>query len=456
MLRMTLAIAIILMPNLLYLKFGTAIPGLNPANLLLVLLIGALALSDRDKAPATTGIMTSPLLLWVATLTIGFAIAIITSPMGFVDDLTHLKNLVFFPLLYFVYRRCGLDLTWTRRLIHLSMAVAVFAGLDAAIDALSFDTSQYSDAQRSAGPFGGVNASNRAGVFYAMFLPLLLATALFNRDRPKLRLAALLGCAILAIGIMATFSRQAYLIAIVISALLLLRRSVLLAAMLALIAIPTAALLPDAVSERIAGTQQYDAVGAVQLDSSTASRFEIWSGAWKMWKDHPLGVGINRFPHYLGDYSSTHESRDAHNAFVLMLAECGLLGVAAMLWLLWRLLKLGLAIREVTLPDDHESRALYVGFMGATLAMALGNVYGTPFFDGLVMGNFWALCGLIEHYVALKADAAPAPAPDTAEASDPRVIGACFPLSARALPGRYASGERFAERHMPGRQHTPS
>ncbi|KAB8173365.1 O-antigen ligase family protein [Marilutibacter maris] len=455
LLRLTLALAIVLMPNLLYLKFGAAIPGLNPANLLLLLLVGALLLSDRRQAPIAPGVMTPPLLLWVGALTIGFVISITTSPMSFVEDLTYLKNLVFFPLLYFVYRRCGLDLRWTRRLIYLSMAVAVVAGLDAAIDAASFDINQYSDAQRSAGPFGGVNASNRAGVFYAMFLPLPLAVVLFGRGRPWLRLAALLGCAILAIAIMATFSRQAYLIAMVIFALLLLRRSVLLAAMLALVMIPSIALLPDAVNERISATQQYDAVGAVQLDSSTASRFEIWSGAWKMWQDHPAGVGINRFPHYLGDYSHTYESRDAHNAFVLMLAECGVLGVIAMLWLLWRLLKLGLTLREVALPDDHETRALYLGFLGAILAMALGNVYGTPFFDGLVMGNFWALCGLVEHYAALKLEAVQGAPPAEDELPERQAIGACFPLSARAMPGRYASDGPPVEPRLPGRRAPP-
>ncbi len=440
LLRLMLAITIVLLPNLLYLSPNTAIPGLNPANVLLLLLLAALALSRPWSGPTMArGVLTSPLLLWFFTLAIAFFVAISTMQIDLLDDLVHLKNIVFYPLLYFVYRRCRQDLNGTRQLIFLTMAVAVAAGIDAAIDGLSFDISNYSDAQRSAGPFGENSASNRAGVFYAMFLPLLFAMALYLRGRRVWRVAAVIGCVILAFAIMVTFSRQAYLIALVGIALLLLRRHVLLAVMLAVLAIPAAVLLPDAVVERVTSTQQHDNVGAAVLDESTESRFLIWAGAWRMWKDHPAGVGLNRFPKYIGDYSR-QPARDAHSVYVLMLAECGPLGVLAVLWLLWRLLRLALAVQWAGGDSGVEARALGIGFIVAILSMALGNVYGTPFLDGLVMGNFWILCGLLERYALLKRHAvaiATSPAPQ--EVSLDWRIGGRFPLASRIAPGRYPS-----------------
>ena len=237
---------------------------------------------------------------------------------------------------------------------------------------------------------------------------------------------------------MATYSRQSYLIAIIAIALLLIRRHVLLAVVLGLAAIPAIALLPTGVTQRVAGTQQYTASGHTELDVSTASRFEIWGGAIKMWQDHPAGVGLNRFPRKIGEYSS-YSDFDAHNMYVLLLAECGPLGVIALLWVLWRMLRLALALRRSGDESDSEVKALGMGFTVAVIAMAMGNLYGSPFYEGLVMANFWIMCGLVERYTLLKRQAATA----TARASDmPRfgvaeAIAGRFPLSERILPGRY-------------------
>lgn len=442
MLRLMLALTIVLTPNLLYFPPNAGIPGLNPANLLMILLLLTLVFAHPRIAPTETrGVLTAPLLCWFATLVIAFIVARATTSMSLLDDLVHLKNIVFYPLLYFVYRHCRQDLKVTRQLIYLTMAVAVAAGIDAAIDGLSFDITRYSDAQRTAGPFGDKNSANRAGVFYAMFLPLLFAMAIFQRDNARWRLAAIAGCVILVFAIMVTFSRQSYLIALVALALLLVRRHLILAVLIVMLAIPAAALLPEAVVERVVATEQYDTVGDAQLDDSTESRFSIWAGAWKMWKAHPGGVGLRRFQAYIGEYSE-HHARDAHSIYVLTLAESGPLGVAALLWLLWRLLRLALAVRQSGGEPDVEAKALGIGFTVAILAMALGNVYGTPFLDGLVMGNFWILCGLLEHYTYLKRHSAVAVEATPTMSTDPGrslQIGDRFPLASRVSPGRYSS-----------------
>lgn len=439
LLRLILAIPIVLMPNLLYLSVDSGVPGVNVATLLLLALVVALAFSRTDPAlpsPDAQGMLTAPLLLWFAALAIGFLIARATMPIALMEDLVHFKNVVFYPLLYLIYRRCGQDLRSTRQLIYLTMAVAVAAGLDAVIQGLSsFDIGTYVEENRAAGPFGDKNAANRAGVFFAMFLPLPLAVALFVRGHIGWRITALVGSGVLAFAIMLTYSRQSYLIALVAIILLLMRRDVVFSIMLAVLAVPATALLPDSVTERVQVTERYDAVGAVKLDDSTESRFEIWAGAWDMWKEHPFGVGLNRFREHIGDYSQ-HADRDAHSIYVLTLAELGPLGLLALLWLLWRLLRLALAIRAAAPEADAEAQALGIGFVVAILAMALGNVYGSPLIEGLVMANFWILCGLVEHYVALHRQAGlPTAIPSPAEVNGR--IGSRFPLAARVMPGRY-------------------
>jgi O-antigen ligase len=440
LLRLLLAIPIVLMPNLLYLPLDTGIPSINLANLLLIVVVMGLLMSPRDRLTShTTGVLTPAMLLLFLAVVIGYVIAVTTLPTDPLPDLTSVKNFVFYPLLYFVYRRCKQDLRGTRQLIYLSLAVVLAASMDTILQGLASDAfASYSDTNRFAGPFGDYRSANRAGVYFAMFLPMFAAFALFLRGHKVWVAIAIAGCAIVSMAIMLTYSRQSYLIAILAVALLLVRRHLVLAVVLALATVPAISLLPTGVTERVAGTQQYTRSGHTELDVSTVSRFEIWGGAMKMWQDHPEGVGLDRFPHYIGEYTS-YPNFDAHNMYVLILSECGPLGLLALLWLLWRMLRLALALRRSGDASDTELQALGMGFTVSVIAMAMGNLYGSPFHEGLVMANFWIMCGLVERYSLLKRHAAMAAAKvdDTRPVAIPQAIAGRYPLSERILPGRY-------------------
>ncbi len=434
--RLLLAVLIVYMPNALHLALDTGIPGVNAANILFLLVVVTLLPGGKRYRPLQpTGPVTWSLLLLFVALTIGFGIAQWKMPLDLMADLTYLKNLIFYPLLYFLFRRCGQDTKGTRQLIILVMLVAAVAAIEAVREGLDYGFGAYSESRRASGPFGtDYLSANRAGVFYAMFLPMFAAMALFFRRQKLWRIAAIIGCVIMATAIMATYSRQSYLIALVAVALLLVRRNLVLAVLIGVLIVPAIGLLPDSVTQRVAETEQQDSVGGEQLDTSTASRFEIWDGAMGMWDEHAAGVGLNRFKNHIGDYAPRYRGYDAHNIYVLLLAECGPLGVGALLYLLWRLLAMGVGFARSVPASDHEAKALSLGFILMVISAALGNVYGSPFFEGAVMANFWALCGLMEHYFGLKRQVPAA----TAAALPAAAIGTRFPLAAKIDPGRYA------------------
>ncbi|MEG3192309.1 O-antigen ligase family protein [Lysobacter sp. D1-1-M9] len=438
MLRLLFAIAIVLLPNALHVSVDTGIPGLNFSNLLLLVLIGALLISAKEPRPALAGpgYLSAPLIALFLVLGLGFVIAQWSEPGDLMEDLTRLKNAIFYPILYFVYRRCRLGLKATRQLIMLVLLVAVVAGLEAVYQGVQFGLGQYVDSERASGPFGGPEMANRAGVFYAFFLPLLAAAAVLMTRPKAVRMAAIGGCVVLAAAIMLTYSRQSYLIAVFGLLMLLMhlmRRKAMVAMVAGLMLLVSVGLFPDSVVQRVQETRQVDAAGAATLDSSTASRFDIWSGAVKMWSDHPAGVGLGRFATNIGEYSS-HVGMDAHNTYVLMLAETGPLGLAALLWVFWRLWGLGRRLRESAASTDLEAQALALGFRIAVVSVALSNIYGSAFFEGLIMASFWVLCGLLERYYALKAHAANELAEEQ-QPAEPVGIRDRFPLAARALPG---------------------
>lgn len=442
--RGLLALLIVYLPNALHFEFETGVPGLNVSNMLFLMALAAISLGGKDHAygAATRAALMPPLLGWYAALTIGFALAQLTTPMDFMVDFTYWKNALFYPLFYFVFRNCREDVKGTRQLIILLLGVAVIAGLEAVREGLEYGIANYSETHRASGPFGvDYRNANRAGVFYAMFLPMFVALGLFLRAMRLWRIAAIVACAILATAIMVTFSRQSYLIGILGVCLLLLRRNIVMALLMSVVMFSSLSLLPDSVTQRVEETEQSTATGGEELDTSTASRFEIWAGAAQMWSEHPLGVGINRFKQHIGDYSN-YAGYDAHNFYVLTVAELGPAGLFALLWLLWRLWCLAARSRsQAAASRDPEAIALSLGFSVTVLAMALGNIYGSPFLEGAVMANFWILCGLLERYFVLTAAGAESRSPEQA-GNTTNLVGNRFPLAARALPRRYGRDPR--------------
>ena len=433
--RLMFAVPILLLPFAQQLSVDTGLTGLNLSNLLLLLLVGALFFGDRDPAHlAGRGFLTAPLLFLFAMLILGFVSAEWDDVSQVGEDTIRLKNALLYPMLYFVYRRCRQDMRGTKVLIVLVLIVSAVAGMEAIYQGIQFRLGHYDASQRASGPFGDVRMANRAGVFYAMFLPMFVAIALQSRHRKPARRAALVGAVIIVAAILFTYSRQSYLIALFSILILLIWRSIPAAVIASLLIAASVGLLPSSFVQRMQETHQVSASGAVGLDVSTSSRFEIWSGAMGMLRDHPAGVGLGRFAERIGNYTN-YPGMDAHNGFILILAECGPLGVLAMLWLFWRLWLLSRWLRRSAGRTRPEARAFALGFTLTVVSTALGNVYGSPFFEALVMANFWILCGLMERYGTIKAHAASLVAVHGKPQVAPLPPWQRFPLAARALPG---------------------
>ncbi|GAB3384641.1 O-antigen ligase family protein [Lysobacter fragariae] len=423
------AIPIALLPNTAHLPSDVSV-GVSTALLVLAMLLGRRDPSHLQRP----GMLVQPLAALFLAMLIGFIAAQWHDLSHAGKDLREAKVAVLFPFLYLAYLRCGLDLRGTRQLIVLVLLVAVGAGLEAVLQGLHFNLGAFSETQRATGPFGQIKMANRAGVFFAMFLPMLVAITIQPRQRLSVRLVAVAGSVILATAIMFTFSRQSYLIGLFVIMILLVWRSIPIALLAAALLVATSAsFLPKSAVERVQQTQQVDASGAVTFDMSTTSRFTIWNGTIDMLRDHPAGVGLGRFGDHIGDYT-TYAGKDAHNGFLLTLAECGPLGLLALLWVFWRLWRLARWLRRSPAAARPEARTFELGFTLAVVSMALGNMYGSPFFDSLIMANFWILCGLMERYGTLKARAAALVAAHEMPRVVPKPADVRFPLAARALP----------------------
>ncbi len=228
-------------------------------------------------------------------------------------------------------------------------------------------------------PFGGF-----LGLLGAFLVGLLLVTtldALAQRRWPSpwfwpLALAA----AGVGGGLLASWSRGAWMgfgAALLVLATLLPRRVVLGLLLLVLLVgggwgLHRAGLLPASISSRLVGFLEYtrfeDVRGAAidHANYAVLERMAHWQVALEMWRNHFwLGVGFGCYEPAYADYALVNwpwALGHAHNYYLNLLAETGLLGLLAYLALFGMLLlRLWRASRRLA----GWGRALAVGLMGA-------------------------------------------------------------------------------------------
>ncbi|MBL8331305.1 MAG: hypothetical protein JNJ71_20885 [Rubrivivax sp.] len=435
------------LPNLAQIRIETGVRGVNPANILFVLMLGVLALAGYRPSEPTP--LKLPILLFILVLTWAFLIALVGDSSAWVEDMTVYKNAVFYLLLYFLYFHAVRDMKTVRILVLLILFVMFTSGVLGVRQAMDYGLGTFNENKRVAAPFGwAVNDANRSAVFFCIYLQLVGAVALFMKSRPWLRIACVLIFFLGVFSIFHSYSRQAYFIMAVLLLLLAMRKQLLIALFAATLLWHYELWVPETVVHRIEMTTldpfevksykpqapAFDApvtssgplYGQLselsfenpfrivapqtsaenpqadqQYDESTESRFTLWAGAGELMVQRPLGIGLNRFKREISPYvPHALAGKDAHNFYVLLATEAGVVAPLFLLALLMGLLSLG--HRLARFKDDEEARTLGVGFVMATLAVVLGNVYGSRFLDGDVMGNYWILAALVARALLIK------------------------------------------------------
>jgi putative inorganic carbon (hco3(-)) transporter len=202
-------------------------------------------------------------------------------------------------------------------------------------------TQGYSNA-RATGPLGDPN-------FYGQILMMAYPMAVYRGLTEKRRFLRILGllCGILiAAAVIFTYSRGASLSLLVVTTLIILERRFNLyaiataVALFLLLIVPT---LPPRYLERVLTIDDLVSRDAeMQTDKSFKGRWSEGIAAAQMFLDHPvLGVGPGNYPAYYLHYSyrlgldDRAETRQAHNSFLELAAEKGILGILSYLLVLF-------------------------------------------------------------------------------------------------------------------------
>lgn len=424
--------------NTIHFPTSLGVPGLNILNLL-CLVIWLLHLQTHrpnDVKP----LLRKRFFALFLVITIAFLITLITLPDDMADDLNTYKTAIFYPLLYFFFFYVVRTEEDARLVLYVIMAVATLAGLEAIREGLDYGNTTFHPMKRASGPFGeDARAANRAGVFYAMFIAMALAIALYNPEpgKPWIRLAGIGAGVVMASGMFFTFSRQAYLISAIVAALMMVRRGPAVIIILVIGVYNYDLWVPQAAVDRMTETQQVDEAGVEGYDDSTESRWVQWAAGWRMIQDQPWGIGLGRF-RWLSERYGGIERLDAHNHYVLFAAEAGPHALVVHIVLVISLMLMGRKVDRLAKRQGNPfGRTLGTGFFFTSLAMILGNIYGSPFANGEVMVLYWALAALCARQLVLLQQPAQAPAqPVVPEADTPALAPPeDVPLGAR-MPRR--------------------
>lgn len=129
-------------------------------------------------------------------------------------------------------------------------------------------------------------------------------------------------------------------------------------------------------------------------------RSQIWLANIDMVKERPLlGWGYGNYrkfrePFY-ERYPQANHTGHAHNSFLQVWVDSGLLGLVAFLYFFWALVRMGWETYRLFPPEEEPLRSLALGAMLSIVGFLVGGLTQYNFGDAEVVIVMWAMAGLM-------------------------------------------------------------
>jgi O-antigen ligase len=325
------------------------------------------------------------------------------------------------PLLYFTVINNISNRYQINRIIATLLITGALFGIYGIFQYIGIDFSIFDSAigrQHVFGLFGNVN-------YFAEFLIVILPIAipLFFVSKNKIQKILLL-IAILPMGtsLVFTFTRSSYLgfgISLIFMFALYTihwrqsfiknKKKIVIVILLAVTFVSILFFLPnhlnkpgtaiDKIKSRVSLTQ-------ITEGSSIKRRIATWKFTILMIKDRPLlGSGIGTYKYntlrYQAEFFSQGDNRslyphgfaqEAHNEYLQLWAELGIIGLGIFLWLI--IAYFTYSLKALKGSNDKFKQAIMIGLMGAVVAVLLDSIFSFPLHLPATIVLFWLVFGL--------------------------------------------------------------
>jgi O-antigen ligase len=251
---------------------------------------------------------------------------------------------------------------------------------------------------RVSAPFeGGSGEPNTFGGYLVLMLALVAALYLTSESPQRKFVLAPLAVLITA-PLLFTLSRASYLALIPVAGGLLFfsQRKLLIASLVAFSLLLAPFLLPKAVVDRVHYTfaQPFHPgqaeIGGFRLDTSTSARLRSFQDVVFIdWPKHPVfGYGVTGY-HFID------------SQYLRVLAETGLVGLLAFLWLQISLFRQARDVLKTT--QDPLFKGVAVGFLTGFIALVVHSIGTNTFIIVRIMEPFWFLAAMVAMIPQLEA-----------------------------------------------------
>ena len=131
-----------------------------------------------------------------------------------------------------------------------------------------------------------------------------------------------------------------------------------------------------------------------------SERIYMWKSGWEMFKDYPvIGLGLKNvslvYPAYKNPAAIVERQGHLHNNFIQIAAERGMLGLAAFIILLGACLKKGFGVYLRISKIKRYEKAVVLGCLGAVIAFIVSGLTEYNYGDSEILGLFWFMMGII-------------------------------------------------------------
>lgn len=261
--------------------------------------------------------------------------------------------------------------------------------------------------------YQGLSGISRANGFYGhpmtlggwlcIFLPLLLIEFFERKLLGKYYWLAGLAFCICSAGLVFNATRGAWLAVAIVSAVLLIYYMLKNKRNLA-VSIIFVALISTVLVNNPKFMHRLDTIDDFDKYQSNTERILIWQSAWKMFKDHPiLGVGLGQYTEnyqqkYISPQAKEPKLGHAHNNFMQMLAENGIVGFAGFVIMFGYIIFKNL----ITWVKGRNVYALMI--VSATVCLLLQGFTEYNVGNSAVIKMYWLVLGLLLVLDRLKKD----------------------------------------------------
>jgi len=243
--------------------------------------------------------------------------------------------------------------------------------------------------ERAEGLAGGANSAARYFVVGLVFIVYLRTVT----KRTLLNLLLLLGLGLVIFAALSTVSRTGLLLLFASMGLLFVQRLGGRYQLQALIVLFMAGLVIWLFADNILAIIGTISSSVREGSDTVGVRYGLWRAGWRMWLDHPIrGVGIGQYSAHLPVYGNDllaprYWILGAHNMYVQVLAETGVVGIILFVTMLFSSLREMWRLRN---SEDALVVALAQTWLVVFVIMLLGGLTKHDHYDKLI----WIVIGL--------------------------------------------------------------